>query len=192
MSGADAPGSSGTTWEGYSNYEAVSKDVAQSVANAVENYAWLDSIHRDGGNPEADQIAMARSAVLAAALRLVVEMREEAQNGNDEYGDILERWTGTDPQDDSLLFADVWDGSGKWTQNGAAPVGGAPAQLGGGYIRAFRDADLSEDVPEWAGQFAVDIRTAGFRLGYLQAGRREQKPAEDPIEGDARSMLEGI
>lgn len=162
----------GTEWEGYSDYRTVSKSVAQSVDTAIDHFTWLDSIHQESSTPQSDQVAMVRSSVLAAALKLYVEMREEHEEGNNDYDEILARWgTGIDEFDD--LDAD----------------GDEFGDLDDGFIKSFREAELKSHVPDWALQFLLDTRTAGFRLGYLQAGRRTTKDHDDPVEGDARSML---
>lgn len=184
-----------TEWEAYSDYQAVSKSVAESVATAIEHYTWLDSIHREQKtSPKSDQIALARSGILGAALKLFVEMKEEHETGNEEYDDILARWVGVDEldSDTEVTLGDVWNGEGAPESNGVAPNGNR--QQNGdveGYVRAFQHEDLDQQVPDWVLRFVTDIRTAAWKLGYLQAGRRSRKEPEDPVEGDARSMLRG-
>lgn len=44
-----------------------------------------------------------------------------------------------------------------------------------GYISRFRDADLTTQPGEWFEEFVEDIRRAGWELGYLKAGRKEEE-----------------
>jgi len=58
-----------------------------------------------------------------------------------------------------------------------------------GYVERLRGTNLRSECPPWLYDFVVDIRRAGFELGYLKAGResneRELKSAED----EAREMF---
>lgn len=151
----------GTEWEGYSNYQAVSQNVSQSISAALDSYAWLQGAHREGAGVRPEPAANARADILSAALRLYVEMQQEQANGNDDYDDILDRW-GSDEDDEP------------------------------GYIGQFHELRLTEGLPGWMLQFVMDIRTAGWQLGYLQAGRRAKKQPDDPVEGETDSMFGGM
>lgn len=159
-----------TEWEGYSDYEAVSRSVAKSIEDAVDAYAWLQRLHQEGASVTDSAAADASADVLSAALRLYVEMQQEHEEGNDEYDEMLARW-GYDVGDDA-------DGKG----TGQAPDG---------YISALHDATFQSGVPAWMLQLVTDIRTAGWKLGYLQAGRRSEKVSDDPVEQDVDTLMEG-
>jgi hypothetical protein len=58
------------------------------------------------------------------------------------------------------------------------------------YLEAIRTTDLKNQRPDWFDQFAKDIRTAGWELGYLQAGRTISESNLEPAEEEARSMFE--
>ncbi|MGZ0745736.1 hypothetical protein [Haloparvum sp. AD34] len=88
-------GSDGTKWESYSNYEQVSRRVSKSVADALDAYALLHSAHQEQATIQTDLAADARSDILSAALRLVVEIRKDRESV-EEYDEILERWEGDD------------------------------------------------------------------------------------------------
>lgn len=57
-----------------------------------------------------------------------------------------------------------------------------------GFINRFHEWSARDGVPGWVYQFVVDIRTAAWELGYLQAGRREEK-ADDPVKEDIDEMF---
>lgn len=155
----DNQGNSGTRWEGYSDYRSISDRMAKSMDDALEAYASLVSRHSAGAKVSADEAARARRHLLVAAMKLLPELEEDADEV-DEYQDILTRWTDTD-EDDSP-----------------------------GYLTALHDADLQSDVPDWLEQFALDIRNAGWEIGYLQAGRRTKTESEDEVTVEVNSMFQ--
>lgn len=155
-----------TRWEGYSDYETVSKSVAQSISDAVDAYAWLQGRQQEDASVNPEQAADARADILGAALKLYVEMQQEHERGNDEYDAMLERW-------------------GYETDNDGVDEERGP------YVQEFHELRLTDKVPGWLFQFVMDIRTAGWKLGYLQAGRRERLPDEDPVQAEAQHMLKG-
>lgn len=59
-----------------------------------------------------------------------------------------------------------------------------------GFIERLKQTSLSSRSPEWLGQFTVDIRRAGFELGYVKAGTQKEEDSEDVVERDAESMFE--
>jgi len=153
--GTDAADSSANTrWEGYSDYQAVSHRVGQSIESAVEAYAEISSAHTEGAPVTPDQAAEARAAILAAALKLVPEM-ENDREAVTMYDEILDRWNGEE-----------------------------------GFIARLNDMQLQQTAPGWLFQFIVDIRRAGWELGYLQAGRTAKSDPDDPVEAEASSMFE--
>lgn len=162
----------GTEWDGYSDYQAVSRSVAKSIDDAIDAYAWIQSLHRENVTVSSAPAADASADIKAAALRLYVEMQQEHDAGNDEYDEILARW-GFDVNDD--------DGEDEHTIGTEAATDGL--------ISALHEVELQSSMPGWMLDLVTDIRTAGWKLGYLQAGRRSEKRPEDPVEGDAREMF---
>lgn len=59
-----------------------------------------------------------------------------------------------------------------------------------GFIERLKAESLSSRSPEWLGQFAVDIRRAGFELGYLRAGRQTDTENVSWKDGDVSAMFE--
>lgn len=64
----------------------------------------------------------------------------------------------------------------------------------GGFIDRLRQAPSGEAARDWCRQFVTDIRRAGVRLGYLEAGREVEQEDEaakaDPYDGEVRDMIE--
>jgi hypothetical protein len=71
----------------------------------------------------------------------------------------------------------------EWTENGVEDRG---------YIDALRDANLQSESPDWLYEFVLDLRRAGWELGYLQAGRYEDDDDDDDSHASAREMLQDI
>lgn len=88
----------GTYWEGYSNYESVSRRINESVATALDSYSYIAAAHSEGAPVHPQQAAEARASIMAAAMRLATEMEED--RGNVQlYDEILDRWRGTETED---------------------------------------------------------------------------------------------
>lgn len=58
-----------------------------------------------------------------------------------------------------------------------------------GFLQRLDDVSLRRSCPDWLEQFARDIREAGFRLGYLQAGEYEGGGAEFDDESLTDTIL---
>lgn len=134
-------------WDAYSDYALVSKWVTKSIRDAMEAFALLDQATQTGYKIKSREEAQLRADILAAAMRLRVELESERDSGAEYAEKILDRWDGED-----------------------------------GYIEQFRATGMREtNELDWFGEFASDIRRAGWELGYLQAGRKQ----EEDNHGDA-------
>jgi len=149
-----------TKFQGYSDYEFVSRRIGVAVDEAVDAYSSIRALHAEGAKIRPEKAATARQRILAAAIRILVEI--ENQNDDDEYADILERWT-TD--EDS----------------------GEP-----GYLDKIAEIQLQHSCPDWLYQLTKDIRTAGWKLGYLQAGKQTRERTDDSPEADAQEMFSNL
>lgn len=157
-------------YEGYSHYKSVSKSVLRSVDHAVDSYAAISAAHASGANITAENAALARRDIQAAAMKLIPELRHQAgeidEDGEPEnkYQEILFRWqSGTDNAED-------------------------------GYIQAIREVSFMDGLPGWVHQFVIDIRVAAWELGYTQAGRMEVEDdtSLSAIDEDVNAMFEGL
>lgn len=198
-----------TEWEGYSDYKTVSKSIVKSIENAINAFAELESRHAEGAKVHPEMAARARMHIKAAALQLVPELRRNADT-KEQYQNILERWLGTDElanldgvdvgaeaapaaSDGGLVDAPRPED----TQQGDTyehPAGGSSTDDDlEGYIHRLNGIRLHKECPNWLEKFVLDIKAAGFELGYLQAGRNVSVPdGNDPIEEDVAAMFEGL
>jgi hypothetical protein len=58
-----------------------------------------------------------------------------------------------------------------------------------GFVSRFAQLSLQDQCPGWMHQFVIDIRTAGWELGYLQAGKREAGEPDNHVDAEATSMF---
>lgn len=151
-------GSSNGRFEGYSHYKTISSSIAESIDEALSAYAVLDSLHAEGAKVGSQQAARARSRIKLAALKLVPELRGDAHH-NEQYQQMLARWHGS-------FEVEQEDGPPKKVQP-EYPT----STPDGGYFEALSEIRLQQHCPEWLEDWVIDIRTAGWEIGYLQAGR---------------------
>jgi hypothetical protein len=142
-----------TRWEGYSDYQRVSGQIARSVDDALDAYAQLDSAHMEGAQISPEFASEVRARILSAAMKLVPELENDRENVT-QYDEMLVRWRGED-----------------------------------GFIKRLNSTRLQSVSPGWLYEFVLDIRTAGWELGYLQAGRTSVGDADNQIEAQATSMF---
>lgn len=145
-------------FEGYSHYQTISNSIAESIDEALSSYAKLDSLHAEGAKIGSQDAARARSDIKLAALKLVPELREDAHH-NEQYQQMLARWHGS-------FEVEQENGVPKKIQ----PKFPTPAP-DDGYFAALADIQLQRECPPWLEDWVIDIRTAGWEIGYLQAGR---------------------
>jgi len=155
---ASANGSSNGRFEGYSHYQTVSSSIAESIDEALSAYAELESLHAEGAKVRGEQAARARSRIKLAALKLVPELREDAHH-NEEYQQMLARWLGS-------IEVEQKDGEPKTVHPEFSHDG--PEN---GFFDGLGDIRLQQACPGWLEEWVIDIRTAGWEIGYLQAGR---------------------
>lgn len=164
MSKAESGDERGHKWEGYSDFQTVSRRNGRSIDDALDAYAHVQRIHQEGGKVRNREAAEAGARILSAALRLVPELQANREQ-KEKYDEILSRWL--DGQ-----YPDEFDG---------------PSE---GFIDALNEVQLYADCPDWLFRFVLDLRTAGWHLGYLQAGREVEEDADDPVEADVEAMFE--
>lgn len=163
-SDGDTP-SNDQQWDGYSDFRTVSSRIGNLIFDAIEAYARVRGLHKEGAQIQPAQTADARAHILAAAMALRAEMDHE--RGRDAIDAILDRWE---------------EGEGSEDITVAVPDRG--------FMREFRDTVLYNDDPEWLGQFVSDMWRAGWELGYLKAGRHEDSGARDLEPRDVPELLE--
>lgn len=147
------------TWEGYSDYEFVSRRMSIAIDEAVDAYAKIRAMHQENARIRSQPAAKARSHISAAAMRVLVEMENQ---DSDQYEEILERWQDGENGDED------------------------------GYLDKLDSVRLQTECPDWLYQMVKDIRTAGWELGYLQAGRQTRERTDDSPEAEASEMFGGL
>lgn len=183
MSRANGDSDSGgeSYWEGYSHYKSVSASITETIDEALEAYTRLDSLHREDVKLSRElryEVAEDRAKIKLAALKLVPELREDAPN-KEQYRQILARWLGS--------FELKRDG--KIEKKVQPQFPNEPPD--GGYFSALDKIMLHDECPTWIGDWVIDIRTAGWELGYLKAGRQKKDTSGlDPAEEQASAMFE--
>lgn len=163
---ADQGGKRTERYEGFADYYSVSQRIARSIDEAVQEYATIQRTHAENGRVNFDG---AGGRILAAALRLLPELKDQRDTENDVYDEILVRWLDDEPENDDLVVEPE------------PPMDGAIEQL--------MNARLKQGCPEFLHQFVIDIRRAGWELGYLQAGRHEAEEDVEWGEVDVRDMF---
>lgn len=61
-----------------------------------------------------------------------------------------------------------------------------------GYLSKLDETRLQRECPDWLTDFVEGIRTAGFRLGYLQAGRTVKEEPDDEVEAETERMFDKL
>lgn len=150
-------------WEGYSDYQTVSNRVAASIDDAIDAYAYINGLHAEHARVRQREAAEARSRILGAAIKLLPELKANQ---------------GTQDQDDQDIYVEILN---RWTKEHDG---------GDGLLERLKQIQLQNDCPDWLGQLVQDIRTAGWEIGYLQAGRTISESNLEPAEEEARSMFE--
>ena len=146
-------------YEGYSDYQSVSQQIASSVDRAVDGYAIAASAHEEqvGRNQWNWMATEAKANIRSAALKLIPEMEENKEVEEEDFESMLE----------------------DWTESGVE---------GEGYLSALSKEnfrDTRTELPDWIQDFVLQIRTAAFQLGYLQAGRTVSDNNLEPAEEEA-------
>ncbi|WP_148414916.1 hypothetical protein [Haloferax sp. KTX1] len=58
-----------------------------------------------------------------------------------------------------------------------------------GFIERFESVSLTTSSPGWMHEFMLDIRRAGWEIGYLKAGRTQKEEPEDKVEAETSAMF---
>lgn len=152
MSDAAGGSSRGTRWEGFSNYEQVSKRISTSVDDAVDAYSTIQAAHVEDTAIPPDLASEARSLILSAAMRLMVEM-ESDREAVDVYDTILSRWEDGDDRTETGYVAEFQDvrlaeGVPGWLFQFVKDIRRAAWELG--YLQAGRTSRTDPEDPDEA------------------------------------------
>jgi len=155
---------------GYADYERIATSLAKSINDAVEAYALLESRHVEHAKVKPGVAAEVRSLMLGTALKLEPKLASDSDVVN-EYETILKRW-----------FGEGYNGDGGGDGGGAIFDGTDEDDGPAGYVGKLDQVNLQQRCPLWLRQFALDMQTAGWKLGYLRAGRQESVGETDQTE----------
>jgi hypothetical protein len=136
-----------TYFEGYSDYQSVSKDIGQAVRDAIDAYAYIDGRHSQGARVRATNAASAYRRILGAAIRLLPELKRDAET-KDELGEIYNDWTGKDGDDgriDQLQSLSFQSPPPDWLFEFVVQIREAAWELG--YLQAGRSRKAEQDDP---------------------------------------------
>lgn len=143
-----------TEYEGYSDYKHVSQSIIGTINDACTALSDFRASDLSGAKIKNEKMKM-HGDILNACWQLRVELEHEATDGDgvDNWADeILTQWHGDSGGDDG------WVDIMQQTQTARVPD------------------------EQFLGDLANSIRRAGWKLGYLKAGRETET---DDDEGDA-------
>lgn len=89
---SDGDETSTKRWEGYSDYRTVSSRITETIGDAIEAYAQIESLHAENARVRPEIAAHSRSKILEAALTLMPELEEQRET-EEKYDEILKRWS---------------------------------------------------------------------------------------------------
>jgi hypothetical protein len=146
----DTNTTAGREWEGYSDYQYISYQIASSIQDAIDSYARLQSLHDESAKVRAEHAASARRPILAAAMNLLPEL-EHNQNSKEIYERMVADWTESGVEDDTgyieaLRSANLQVDCPDWLYDFVSDMRKAGWELG--YLQAGRYQDDEEDDAE--------------------------------------------
>lgn len=152
----------GEHWDGFSIYSEVSRDIHESVGQAIDSYSAVQASHSEDAKVRRDDAADHKAAILAAAHRLLTEMEIEVERNSansQHYEKMLDNWVGDENEE--------------------------------GWITQLYQTNLSQRSPDWLHNFVREIHQAAWHLGYLKAGRNEEVEDGSP-QASGRKMIEDL
>lgn len=140
-----------TQWDAYSDYQLVSKWVTKSIRDAIEAYALLDQSAHTGNKVGTKEETRLRADILAAAMRLRVELESERDRGEDYASEILEDWEGDDGYINRFRRA-PFNGTSDldWFADFVSQIRRAGWELG--YLKAGEEKDGKQSGDAYDGQ----------------------------------------
>lgn len=171
MATENGDSSEGGEWDGYSDFHTVSARIGTNVFDAIDAYARIQRAHVEDERINQRTAGEAGARILSAAMSLMVEI--ESQHNPDATAD--------ERSEIDRIYA-------RWQKGDAGGLEDVEVP-GEGFIKAFTRVKLRDGVPDWVYQFVVDIRRAGWELGYLKAGQYEDTDDEEFTERDAMSII---
>lgn len=149
----DTPEEPDAEWSAYSDYAYVSKRVTESISDALDAYAALDNAVMTGQKLTTHERTELRSDILAAAMRLQIELESERDRNAEYAAEMLDRWEGDDGYIDSFRNTSFVNHSPDWFNRFASDIRRAGWELG--YLKAGKENAVKNDGDDADG----DIRS---------------------------------
>lgn len=137
--GDDGPDSE---WDAYSDYAQVSQRVTESISDAMDAYAALDNAVATGNKLNLRERTLLRADILAAAMRLQIELEAERDRGADYAEKMLDRWEGDEGYINRFRTSSFVDHSPEWFNDFASDIRRAGWELG--YLQAGRENKIDQ------------------------------------------------
>lgn len=153
-------------WDGFSIYAEISRDIHESVGQAIDSYSAIVSYHSESAKLRDEEAAQHKAAILSAAHRLLTEMQIEADRGGpraDRYTEILDKWQGDDGWIEQLHKANLSREHPPWLHEFASTIHRGAWHLG--YLQAGRREEVEEDTPTTSGREMLEDIANGTREG---------------------------
>jgi len=148
---------SGDYWDGFSIYAEVSRDIHTSVTDAIDSYSMVAACHSEGAKLRPDDAAKHKANILAAANRLLTELKTEADRNakfSDDYEAILDDWRGDDGRIPRLHKIKLVSERPGWLYDFVMQIHEAAWKLG--YIKAGRVEEEDAETPEATGREMIE------------------------------------
>lgn len=131
-----------TRFEGFSDFKFVSRRMAEAIDDATDATELVGSLYAEGAQLNPREVAIARSKILAAAMRLRPEMIAN-KNSNERYEAILDDWEGDDGYIKRFRDTSLYDEFPEWLPEFSNQIRVAGFMLG--YLKAGREVDTEEE-----------------------------------------------
>jgi len=146
----ETPDEPSAEWDAYTDYQYVTRRVAQSVGDAVEAIETIQSAKRTGEKLSSREETDLRAAVTAATIRLRTEL-ENGREQNELYDEILTRWDDEDGFIERFQNANLLTRRAEpWLNQFATDIHRAGWELG--YLQAGREEKETSSGDAYDGQ----------------------------------------
>lgn len=137
-------------WNAYTDYQHVTRRVAESVGDAIDAISTIEAAKLSGEKLSSRQETDLRTDVMAAVTRLRNELENE-RDTKDVYDEILSRWEGEEGSLKKFQQMNIMTPTPEpWLQQFAADIHRAGWELG--YLKAGREEKVTEGGDDGDGQ----------------------------------------
>jgi hypothetical protein len=130
-----------TEFDAYSDYQRVSRSIADDIHKATKSAAFIKRYHNESGNFEPREIAEAAAHIQSAAMMMDGQL-EYYSNGDGDYQEILDVWRGEEGRISKLQDVDFVRECPDWLSSLIEEIHEAGLLLG--YLQAGRENTVRE------------------------------------------------